>query len=120
MAVNESFLESLRDLLAFVPELRSRRMFGGAGLYTGERMFAVADDDVLYLKVDDQTRARFEQAGSGPFVYGEKDGEPLVMHGYWRAPESVWDDEDEARAWTRLAIDAALRAKAPKPKKKRP
>ncbi|HYF24031.1 MAG TPA: TfoX/Sxy family protein [Caulobacteraceae bacterium] len=118
MAVSESFLESLGDLLGFVPELRNRRMFGGAGLYTGERMFAVADDDVLYLKVDAETRPAFEAAGSEPFVYGEKDGEPLVMNGYWRAPEAVWDDEEQARAWTRLAIDAALRAKAPKPKKR--
>lgn len=35
-------------------------MFGGVGLYAGELFFALIDDDILYLKADDTTRAAFE------------------------------------------------------------
>jgi DNA transformation protein len=115
MSVTDGFIESVRDLLGFVPDLRLKRMFGGLGVYTGDSMFALAADDVLYLKVDDASRAAFEAEGSAPFVYTMKDGKAQAM-GYWRAPEAVWDGEDEARRWARLGIEAAQRARAPKRK----
>ena len=59
MAVSEGDLAFVLDQLAGLGELRPRRMFGGVGLYCGDAFFGLMDDGVLYLKVDDTTRARY-------------------------------------------------------------
>jgi hypothetical protein len=65
MAVSSGYqtfvLDQLRPTL---PGVRAKRMFGGVGLYADELFFALIDDDVLYLKVDDETRPDFERRGS--------------------------------------------------------
>lgn len=118
MAVTQGFIDSVSELFAFVPELRAKRMFGAAAFYVGDAIFAIADDDQVWLKFDADSEARFEAEGLEQFVYGEKDGKYLTM-AYRRAPEVIWDDADAARAWGRLAIDAALRGKARKAAKKK-
>jgi DNA transformation protein len=118
MSVNAAFIESVRELMGFVPELEIKRMFGAAGATAGGMMFAILDDDELWLKADDQTRPKFEQEGLEQFTYSTKHGERTSM-AYWRAPADVWDDEEAARRWVGLAIEAALRAKA-KSKAKKP
>lgn len=115
MSVSDGFIDSVRDLLGFVPDLRTKRMFGGLGVYAGDAMFALAADDVLYLKVDDANRSAFEAEGLSPFLYTAKDGKQQAM-GYWRAPDSIWDGEEEARRWARYGMDAAFRAKGPRKK----
>lgn len=111
MAVDQAFIDRVSELFAFLPELRTRRMFGALGVYSGELFFAVAGDGEVWLKVDDGNRARFEAAGAQPFTFTGKDGKIEVMS-YRRMPEESWDDEDAARDWSRLALDAALRARA--------
>lgn len=53
----------LEQLARVTPALRARNMFGGVGVYSDDLFFALMDDDVLYLKVDDVNRARFEARG---------------------------------------------------------
>ncbi len=90
-------------------------MFGAAGVYADDLMFALIADDALYLRVDDEIRPQFEAAGSTPFVYRTHDGQEMSL-GYWRAPDDALEGPDEAEPWARLALDAALRKKASKPK----
>jgi len=59
----------VRELLGWVPELRSRHMFGGVGLYSGERFFAILTDDTLYLKADDASRPLFRDGAAEAFGY---------------------------------------------------
>jgi DNA transformation protein len=80
-------------------------------------MFAIVDDDELWLKADDESRGLFEAEGLEQFTYPMKAGEMMPM-AYWRAPADVWDDHDAARRWTTLALEAALRSKAKKAKPK--
>lgn len=115
MAVSRDRIEQTLELLGGLGALRSKRMFGAVGLYCDELFFAVLDADDLYLKVDDESEGRFREAGSERFSFEKGDGEIAVMS-YWRMPESGWDDADEARAWARLGVEAALRARARKPK----
>ncbi len=68
MAVSPSFRDFVADQLgAGVRALRLRPMFGGVGIYSGERFFALIDDDRLYFKVDAENRPDFEAQGMGPF-----------------------------------------------------
>ncbi len=96
----------------------ARAMFGGHGLYLGERMVGLVFSDVLYLKTDATTVAEFEAAGSRPFEYLASDrAKPIVMS-YWEAPADALEDVDALRRWLELAHAATLRAAAAKSKSK--
>ena len=90
MAVSAEYRAFVEDQLGRVMPVRSRRMFGGLGIYSGDRFFAVADDDVLYFKVDDQTRPRYQQRRMRPF---NPMGTPMT--GYWQVPAGVLEDEGD-------------------------
>lgn len=113
MAVSAEFLDHLTELLAGLGPLTVKKMFGGASLQVDGAAFALVFGETLYIKVDDDSRAAFETAGSGPFVYGMKDGRSASL-GYWSLPETALDDPEEAVRWARLGLEAAFRAKAPK------
>lgn len=115
MATNDAIAQLLEEELATMGHVVARRMFGGRGVFVDGLMFALIDDDVLYLKADDATRARFEAENLGPFEYARKDGKRTVMS-YWRAPDRVLDEPDELRDWAAIAIAAARRAERAKPK----
>jgi DNA transformation protein len=112
LRVSPEFRDFVLDQLARVPDLRSRRMFGGVGLYSGERFFGIVAADELFFKVDDGNRAAYEAAGSEPF-------RPVldrpVSMSYWRVPLEVLEDPAELVDWA----NAALRAAANAPKKPR-
>jgi DNA transformation protein len=107
MAVSEGDLAFALDQLAGLGGLRAKRMFGGVGLYCGERFFALMDDGVLYLKVDDATRARYTRRRLKPF---SPDGMPSMS--YYPVPASVLEDADELIVWAREAVAVAERAAA--------
>jgi DNA transformation protein len=100
------------ELLAPLGATRSRRMFGGHGLYVDDLFIALIAFDRLYLKADASTRAAFEAAGCEPFVYDGK-GKAVTM-GYFSAPEQAMESPHEMLPWARLALGAALRARAAK------
>jgi DNA transformation protein len=59
-------------------------MFGGHGLYADGLFFGIVDDDVLYLRVDAESRAAFEAHDAVPFEYATRDGKHQAMS-YLRA-----------------------------------
>ncbi len=118
MAISASFLTLAKETFSAFGAIDIRRMFGGAGIYCDNLFFAILDDDAVYFKVDDVTRSAFERAGLAPFQFEMKDGSMASMS-YYNAPEGIFDDADELREWTTLALDAARRAKKLKPKKKK-
>ena len=109
MAASSAFLELLHDLFAPLGTVTAKRMFGGASIYAEGVLFALVDDDILYLKADHSTQTRFEAEGLGPFTYqGKTDPVPMA---YWRAPERLYDEPDEMLEWAREAVGVALKAK---------
>ena len=86
-------------------------MFGGAGIYRDGVMFGLVSARDLYLKCDETTSERFEEAGCHPFVY-EKDGKTVEMS-YWSVPEEALDDGELLKRWADLAYQAALRTRKP-------
>src|SRR5438105_12312460 len=101
--------ESLRELFAEFGPIDVRRMFGGAGVFVGDRMIALVSREVIYLKADAETIPEFEQEGLTPFSYATKNGEHKLTS-YWRMPDRLYDDPDELARWARAAHEAALRA----------
>ena len=111
--------ESIQDLFQELGRVRTRRMFGGHGIYLHERVFAIEIGGEIYLKADAVSQARFEEAGSRPFTYWDKYGRVATMS-YWLMPSTALDDPSEAALWGRLALEASGRAEqVKKPKAKR-
>jgi DNA transformation protein and related proteins len=107
MPVSSSFRTYVVDQLSRVTaRVRARAMFGGVGIYAGERFFALIADDTLYFKVDESNRADFETRGMDPFrPYGES-GEIM---GYYQVPDDVLEDPEALRPWAEKAIAVAER-----------
>ncbi len=112
LRVTPDFREFVLDQLASVRELRSRRMFGGIGLYAGERFFGIVAADELFFKVDDGNRAAYEAAGSEPFRPLADRRRPVSMS-YFRVPIEVLEDPGQLAEWARAAIRAANAPKRP-------
>ncbi len=117
MATSPEFVSHLEDLFAPFGAVEIKRMFGGVGVFHGGVMVGLVSDDVLFLKVDEETRARFEAKGMEPFTYTMK-GKPMEMS-YFQAPPDAMEDPAEFEPWARTAYEAALRTDARKPPKQR-
>jgi len=118
MAVDKDFVAYVKELLAPLGPVAVKPMFGGAGVYLDDLMFALLAYGTLYFRVDDQTEDRFRDAGSEPFIYGGIKGREVSL-GYWRAPDDALEGPDEAEPWARLAYEAALRKRAGKGKRRK-
>jgi DNA transformation protein and related proteins len=117
-AAPNEFVAHCTELLSPLGAVRCLRMFGGHGLYVDEIFVAVVAFERLYLKVDAQTRPAFEATGSTPFVYDRQ--RQAVALGYFSAPEEAMESPPAMQPWARLALAAALRARAAKPRARAP
>lgn len=113
----DDFIDYLLELLEPLGGVSARKMFGGHGIYKDGRMFGLVADEVLYLKVDAQSKPEFEAEDLGPFIY-EKNGKPMAMS-YHRVPEAALDEPELMQEWAWKGVDAAMRAPAPKKRKKK-
>jgi DNA transformation protein len=111
LRVTPEFGDFVLDQLARVPQLRSKRMFGGIGLYSGDAFFGILAADELFFKVDDSNRSAYQAAGSAPFR--PVANRPVSMS-YWRVPLEVLEDQGELATWALAAIRAAGNAAAPR------
>lgn len=115
--MSKELLEHSLELLAPLGALRSRRMFGGYGIYADEIFVAIIAFEQLWLKADAETAPRFIEAGCQPFRY-DKQGQLMSM-AYYTAPEEAMESPALMQPWARLALAAALRARAAKAPKAR-
>jgi DNA transformation protein len=114
MAVSEGYLNYVLEQLSGLGRVTPRRMFGGVGLYHGERFFGVVFRDTLYLKVDDANRSDYETRGMDRFrPYADK---PHLSMTYYAAPADILEDAEECTLWARRSVAAAS---APLPKARR-
>nr|WP_295113102.1 TfoX/Sxy family protein [uncultured Caulobacter sp.] len=105
MAVSSDYRDFVLEQLAPLGHVTSRRMFGGVGVYANGLFFALIDDDVLYLKGDEDLRPEFEAAGSQIFdPFG--DGRTL---NYWTAPAEALDDPEVLLEWSRKSLEVAAK-----------
>lgn len=108
-SVRQQFQDFILDLLAPL-DPSARRMFSGVGLFHGGVMFGLLVREAFYLRVDDDTRTRFEQAGSSAFSY-VRGGRKVSMDSYYAVPDGLLDRQDELLQWARDAIGAARAVK---------
>lgn len=105
------FVAHCSELLSPAGPVRVKCMFGGFGLYIDEIFVAIVAYERLFLKTGPDTRARFEAAGCAPFRFTKKDGEE-VETSYLEAPADAMESPALMAPWVRLALQAALAARA--------
>jgi len=110
------FVDHCIELLAPLGHARSKRMFGGHGIWIDELCVAIIVSDTLYLKTDDTHRGAFEAAGCRPFTYSTRQGEVHVTS-YFSTPDEAMESPAEMAAWGRRALAAAIAARAKKPRR---
>jgi DNA transformation protein and related proteins len=101
------------ELLAPLGAVRTTRMFGGRGFYVDDLFCALILNGRLYLKTDAVSRPRFEAAGCQPFEYDAKGRRVTIS--YFSAPDDAMESPALMQPWARLALEAALRARAARP-----
>jgi DNA transformation protein len=106
MAVSSGFIQFVLDQLQGLGPVHARRMFGGVGLYFEDLFFGLIADDVVYLKVDESTRERYEAARAEPF---RPYGQGSYSMSYYEVPLKVLEDRDEIKTWARKAVSVAGR-----------
>ena len=109
MSVSEGFLTFVLEQIESLPRVSSRRMFGGVGIYSDDRFFAVIDDDTLFFKVDDTTRARYTKRRMPPF-HPMPDKPPMT--GYYQVPPAILEDREALTELARESVGVATRASA--------
>lgn len=110
MAKSSPFSDRVVGLLTPLGPVRARAMFGGFGVYLDDVMFGLIAWDRLFFRTDDETRPRFAEAGSEPFVYDGK-GKAIEMP-YREAPAGSLLDPEALLPWAELGLAAAKRVKA--------
>lgn len=106
MAFSSDFLTYVVEQLSSLSYIKSRRMFGGIGLYSDDLFFALIADDTLYFKVDDSNRAEYERRGSKPFCPFPDKSEFSMS--YYDVPADLLEDADELARWARKSVAIAL------------
>ena len=112
MAVQAQYLAYVLEQLAGLGNVRTRRMFGGVGLYGGELFFGLIDDDTLFFKTDESNAAEY-QARNMPRFMPPAD-RPMGPMGYHQVPADIIEDAEMLVAWARKAIAVALASRAAK------
>lgn len=123
MVASHSFAEFLREQLAPLGHITTRRMFGKTGVFCDGVMLGMVADNMLYFRVDEHNREEFREAAAVPPLNYEKQGSTIDL-AFWRAPERLFDEPEQLVAWARMALAAARRVAvqrgrtAAKPKRK--
>jgi DNA transformation protein and related proteins len=107
LAVSDGFRSFVLDQLSELEDVMPRSMFGGVGLYSRGLFFGILARDRFYLKVDDENRAAYEEAGEKPFK--PYPGRPGTMQ-YYAVPLAILESATELVQWARDARSAAARA----------
>jgi DNA transformation protein len=99
MAVSDADIEHIRDLFHLVPNITTRKMFGGLGVYSDGIIFAIiGPESTFYIKANERLAADLKEEGSFQFAYEKRSGQTTKM-GYWTLPDSAQDDPELAAKW---------------------
>jgi DNA transformation protein len=79
---------------------RSRAMFGGYGLYFGDKFFGlVSSEGRVYFRTDDLSRAAYLERGMGPFQPQRRPAGPRTMARNFEVPADVLADAESLVEW---------------------
>jgi DNA transformation protein len=96
----DSFRDFVSEQLGDGVEIRA--MFGGYGLYRGDKFFGIVFKGRLYFRTGPRTRKEYVDRGMKPF----KPDARMTLKTYYEVPADMLEDRETLRAW---ALKAAAR-----------
>jgi DNA transformation protein len=115
-AGDAGFLAFVLDQLGGSPDVESRAMFGGHGLYRKGTFFAIVSRGRLYFRTNEATRPDYQARGMRPFRPSARQ----TLTSYYEVPAEVLEEPAEVARWARAAAVAAGRGAAAGRAKNRP
>ena len=94
----DSFRDYVSEQLGDGVEIRP--MFGGYGLYRGDRFFGILFESRLYFRTLPRDRKKYLDRGMKPF----KPNARMTLKTYFEVPADVLEERETLRAW---AVEAA-------------
>jgi DNA transformation protein len=91
-------LDAVAAALAELP-FRSRRMFGGYGLYLNDAFFGVISDSHLYFRTDEASRAEYTTRGMPALQPMHRPRGPKTVDRNFEVPRAVVENPDLLRDW---------------------
>lgn len=115
--ISDPFALHACELLSCLGPCQAKRMFGGFGLSVDGMNVAIIAQDTLYLKTNGDTESAFVDAGGRAFEYTAA-GQTKRLH-YHTPPDEALESPALMAPWARLALQAAVAARAPAPRRKK-
>lgn len=103
MTRTDSLQEYVADQLDALDGVRFRRMFGGYGIYRGERFFGILHRGRLYFRAGEDDRGKYVAQGMKPFRPSARQ----TLTSYYEVPADVIEDSETLVAWAERALAAA-------------
>jgi DNA transformation protein len=97
-----SFTTFVLDQLRRLDDVDCRPMFGGYGLYMGERFFGIISEGRVYFRTDERSRSAYIELGMAPFRPNPRQ----TLRTYYEVPAEVVEDQDHFIQWARTAAEA--------------
>ncbi len=102
---NEAIVAHLHGCLDHLG-IRSRKMFGGYGLYFGEKFFGLVNYGAAWFRTDEESRPGYVSRGMPPFQPKGRPVGPRTSARNFRVPDDVLADPDLLAAWALRAFKA--------------
>ena len=94
-------------LLALAPlGVRARPMFGGHGLYLGDKFFGLINDGRVFFRTDETSRPDYVSRGMLPFQPRHRPVGPKTVARNFQVPDDILNDPDQLMAWALRAARA--------------
>ena len=89
---SDEFLDYVIDILSPLYQVKTRKLFGGYGLYINGKIFALIAQQELYFKAHNKATEFFIKFNSEPFSY-KKRGKIIKMS-YWKVPAEILENPE--------------------------
>ncbi|MBH0177751.1 MAG: TfoX/Sxy family protein [Nitrospira sp.] len=99
-AMHDGFKDFVLDQLADLRGVICRAMFGGYGLYRGEKFFGIIHKGRLYFKVTITTVEQYKAQGMKPFHPNPKQ----TLKSFYEVPVDVIEDAEQLNEWAEQSI----------------
>lgn len=106
---NSELLEHIEKIITEFP-IKSRKMFGGIGIFSEDVMFALIYDKIVYLKSTPEiakTYSRDSTQFEPPF-------RRTMKMPYWHVPEEILKDQEQFTEWAFKSLEYAKMTKMKK------
>ena len=106
MSLSDADIAWAQELFNDIPDLGTRKMFGGLGIYSDGVIFALMKSEgLMMIKAQDSAfESKLADMGAEKWTYTRKNGTQSAMP-YWSLPEAALDDPELAHALARQALN---------------